>query len=202
MLSGHMIDISRELPSARTYVERFGSMKRVYELIGYDYSGRLLTHPKMRKIMWKSRFRRERLRRKFLQDVCKLFRREVRVIRKGPIDRPLLSFYDGLRISVLICPSTRTPLGYERWRIPPLRSGGSQVTLLCLCNETNDAFQEFYVVPSVATESRYSVVKRDHKRLQLGTKVTNLSQLRILANLVRAKDTSVPETLDKEQCCN
>jgi DNA invertase Pin-like site-specific DNA recombinase len=191
MLSQHMIDSSRELPSARTYKARFGSIKRVYELIGYDYSGHILTHPKMRKAMWRSRSRRERLRLKFLRDTCKLFRRDVRVIRKGPIDRPVLCFRDGLRISVLICPFTRTPLGYHRWRIPPLREGQSQLTLLCLCNETNDAFQEFYLVPSVA-KSSCSVVKQDDKRLKLGTKITKLSQLRILADPMRAKETSVP----------
>ena len=190
ILSQHMIDSSRELPSVRTYVARFGSIKRVYELIGYDYSGHILTHPKMRKVMWRSRFRRERLRLRFLRDTCELFRREVRVIKKGPIDRPVLSFRDGLRISVLICPSTRTPLGFQRWRIPPLRAGQSQVTLLCLCNETNDAFQEFYLVPSVA-KSSCSVVQRDDKRLKLGKRVSELSQLRVLAKLVRAKGASV-----------
>jgi DNA invertase Pin-like site-specific DNA recombinase len=190
MLSQHMIDSSRDLPSVRAFVARFGSMTRVYELIGYDYSEHILAHPKMRKIMWKSRFRREKLRRRLLRDVCKLFRSEVKVIRKGPIDRPVLCFSDGLRISVLICPSTRTPLSYQRWRLPQLRAGQSQVSLLCLCNDSNDAFQEFYLVPSVG-RLRYCVVKRDDKQLKLGTRVRKLSQLRIAAKLVRAKDTSV-----------
>jgi DNA invertase Pin-like site-specific DNA recombinase len=189
MLSGPMIDRSRELPSVRTYIERFGSMTRVYELIGYDYSGHILTHPKMRKIMWKSRLRREMLRRRLLRNVCKLFRSEVRVIRKGPIDRPVLCFTDGLRISVLICPSTRTPLGYQRWRLPQLREGHSQVTLLCLCNDSNNAFQEFYLVPSVG-RLRYYVVKRGDKRLKVGKRVRELSQLRTLAGLVSAKSAS------------
>jgi DNA invertase Pin-like site-specific DNA recombinase len=196
MLSSHMIDTSRELASVRTYVERFGSMTRVYELIGYDYSGHILTHPKMRRIMWKSRLRREMLRRRLLRDVCKLFPSEVRVIRKGPIDRPVLCFSDGLRISVLICPSTRTPLGYQRWRLPQLRAEQSQVTLLCLCNETNDAFQEFYLVPSVV-RLRYCVVKRHDKRLKLGTTISELSRLPTLARRVWAKSTcaSDPELM-------
>ena len=192
MLSEHMIECSRELPSVRTYVTRFGSMTRVYELIGYDFSGHIFTHPKMREIMWKSRLRREMLRRRLLRDVCKLYRSEAKVIRKGPIDRPVLSFNDGLRISVLICPFTRTPLGYQRWRLPQLRAAQSQVTLLCMCNETNDGFQEFYLVPSVG-RSRCCVVKRHDKRLKLGTPVSELSHLRVLANLVRVKETSVPE---------
>jgi len=186
MLSGHSIDTSRDLPSVRTYVARFGSMTRVYDLIGYDCSGHIITHPKMRKIMWKSRLRRERLRRRFLQGICKLFRREVRVIRKGPLDRPVLWFPNGLRISVLICPFTKTPLGYSRWRMPPLRAGQSQLTLLCLCNETNDAFQEFYLVPSVATP-QCAVVKREDERLKVGKRVRELSQLHVLAKLLRAQ---------------
>lgn len=184
ILSQHIIDTSRDLPSTRTYVARFGSMTKVYELIGYDYSGHILTHPKMRKIMWRSRLRRERLRRRFLQTICKLFRREVRVIRKGPLDRPVLCFNDELRISVLICPSTKTPLGYSRWRIPPLRGGKSQLTLLCFCNDTNDDFQEFYLVPSVAT-SQCAVVKRNDERLKLGKRVRELSQLQVVARALQ-----------------
>ena len=186
MLSGHMIDTARELPSARTYIGRFGSMRRVYELIGYDFSEHILTHPRMRKIMWQSRFRREKLREGFLREMRKTFGKEMIVGRKGPLDRPILSFCDGLCISVLICPSTKTPLGYQRWRIPPLRGREGQVTLLCLCNQTNDAFQDFYLVPS-ADKGRCSVVQRNNWQLRIGTRVRNLSRLRTLANCVWKK---------------
>jgi|SRR5579872_424148 len=185
-LSMDVIESSRDLPAVATFVHRFGSIKRVYELIGYDYSQQLRSHPTMRKLMWKSRLRREKVRRRLLRDICKLFRSDVKVIRKCAIDRPVLSFSDGLRISVLICPSNTTPLGYQRWVLPQLRAGQSQVTLLCLCNETNDEFQEFYLVSSVG-QLPYSVVRRDCKGLKLGRKVTNLSRLQIVANLVRAE---------------
>lgn len=183
MLSEHMIDTARELPSVRTYVGRFGSMRRVYELIGYDYSGHILTHPRMRKIMWQSRFRREKLREAFLQAMRKSFGKEMTVVRKGALDRPILSFCDGLLISVLICPSTRTPLGYQRWRIPPLRGREGQVTLLCLCNTKNDAFQDFYLVPS-ADRGRCSVVQRNNWQLRIGTRIQSLSRIRTLAKCV------------------
>lgn len=186
MLSGHMIDTARELPSLRTYVARFGSTRKVYELIGYDFSEHILTHPRMRKIMWQSRFRREKLREGFLQQMRKIVGEEMMVVRKGPLDRPIPSFSDRLRISVLICPSTKTPLGYQRWRIPPLRGRESQVTLLCLCNPTNDAFQDFYLVPS-ADRGRCSVVQRNNWQLRIGTRVRNLLRLRTLANCVWKK---------------
>jgi len=185
-LSRGIIAGSRELPSVRTLIERFGNMKRVYELIGYDYSEQLSTHPKMRKLMWKSRFGREKIRRRLLREICKLFRSDVKVIRKCAIDRPVLSFSDGLRVSVLICPSSRTRLGHQRWLLPQLRVGQSQVTLLCLCNEGNGAFQEFYLVPSTG-RLPYSVVRRDPGRLKLGRRITKLSRLRVVGNLVRAE---------------
>lgn len=190
MLSEHMIDTSRELPCVRTYVIRFGSMKKVYDLIGYDYSGHILTHPRMRKIMWESRSRRERLREGFLRDMRKLFRSQMSVIRKAALDRPVLVFSDGLRISVLICPSTKTPLGYQRWRIPPLRGGRSQITLLCLCNVKNDAFQDFFVVPSTE-RARCSIVQRGDWQLRIGTRVRNLSRLNVIANRLRRGIQSV-----------
>jgi DNA invertase Pin-like site-specific DNA recombinase len=188
VLSEHKIDTSRELPSVRTYVARFGSMKRVYELIGYDYSGHVLTHPQMRKIMSQSRFRREKLREGFLQEMRKTFGNEMTVVRKGALDRPILSFSSGLRISVLICPATKTPLGYPRWRIPPLRGPQSQVTVLCLCNVTNSAFQDFYLVPS-ADRGRCSVVQRTNWQLRIGTRMRDLSRLPALATRVWKRTT-------------
>ncbi len=158
-------------------------MKRVYDLIGYDYSRHVMSHPQMRRIMWQSRSQREQLREHFLRDLCERFGSEITVVRKGALDRPILSFSSGLRISVLICPTTKTPLGYQRWRIPPLRGPQSQVTLLCLCNPRNDAFQDFYVVPSV-DRGRCSVVRRDNWQLRIGTRVRDLYRLSALATRV------------------
>jgi hypothetical protein len=182
MLSEHMIDSSRELPSVRTYVERFGSMTRVYEMIGYDYSGHsehILTHPKMRKIMWESCLRREMLRRSLLRDVCKLFRSEVKVIRKGPIDCPALCFSDDLRISVLICPSTRTPYRLPAMAITTTAWGTNSSHVVMSVQRNQRRFQEFYLVPSVG-RLRYYVVK---------------PHLRTLARLVSAKSTCGSECL-------
>jgi hypothetical protein len=71
--------------------------------------------------------------------------------------------------------------------------------LLCLCDETNDAFQEFYLVPSVG-RLRYCVVKRHDKRLKLGTTVSELSHLPTLARRLWAKSTcaSDPELMQPD----
>ena len=109
-LSMRGVDASREVPASRTYITRFGSMTRAYDLIGYVYPENPLGSPKIRKIMWRTRQRRERLRRQLLRSICKLFPGEVTVTRKGSIGRPMLCFRDGLRVSAVICPSRR-----HRW---------------------------------------------------------------------------------------
>jgi len=39
-LTSTLLDVAPETPSARQYIERFGSLGRVYELVGYEPSSR------------------------------------------------------------------------------------------------------------------------------------------------------------------
>jgi hypothetical protein len=189
-LSGFMIDRARDVPATRTYVARFGSMKRVYDLIGYVYTENLIGSPKIRKIMWQTRQRRDRLSRRLVQDICKLFAGEVRTTGTGGFSRPTLLFCDGLRVSVVICPAFRTPLGSLRWAVPRLYADPTQVTLLCRCNGTDDAFQDFYL----ANMEKRSVLRiRENDAWLRGAKrLTDLSKLRRVAESVQKKARRIP----------
>jgi DNA invertase Pin-like site-specific DNA recombinase len=188
-LSGHRVDTSREVPATRTYIKRFGSMKRAYDLVGYVYPEDPLNLPNMRKLMWRTRRRRERLRHKLLGTVCKLFPGDATVVRKEPLGRPVLCFRDGLRVSAVICPSTKTPLGKLRWTVPALHAAPSHVTLLCRCNAADDAFRDLFLVPSVE-ESRCVRIRDNDKWLKRGKRLTNLANLVRFSNLVRVRSAS------------
>ena len=92
MLTEYKIEMSREVASVRTFIERFGSMKRVYDLIGYVYPESPRGLPSVRKRMWKTRNRNDRLRQKLLRAICKLFPGEATARRKEPFGRPTLYF--------------------------------------------------------------------------------------------------------------
>jgi DNA invertase Pin-like site-specific DNA recombinase len=189
-LSIRTVDGSRDVPAARTYKDRFGSMKRAYDLIGYVYQEDPIMAPRMRKIMWNTRQRHERLRKRLLASIRKCFPGELKVVRKGSIGRPLLCFRNGLRVSALVCPFFKTPLGNLRWNVPRLSADQSDVTLLCRCNLTGDAFHDLYLVPSVETP-RVVRIKEDDHWLKCGKRLTDLTKLRRVAGkLLRAP--SVP----------
>jgi hypothetical protein len=164
-------------------------MKRVYDLIGYVYPESPRGLPSVRRLMWKTRHRHDRIRQKLLRNICKLFPGEAVARRKEPFGRPILYFSDGLRVAVIIAPSTKTPLGKLRWTVPALRALGSDVTLLCRCNEAGDAFQDLYLVPSV-DQHGWVRIKEDDPWLDGAKKLVSLSQVRRIANLVLAQQST------------
>jgi DNA invertase Pin-like site-specific DNA recombinase len=195
VLTEYRIEMSREVPAVRTFIERFGSMKRVYGLIGYVYPESPRGLPSVRKLMWKTRRRHDRLRQELLRKICKLFPGEATARRKEPFGRPVLYFRDGLRVAVVVVPTTKTPLGKLRWIVPALRALGSDVTLLCRCNEAGDAFHDLHLVPSVNDRTCWVRIKENDPWLSRGKKLVNLSQVRRIASLVLAQhSTTISQT--------
>lgn len=185
-LTLHGFDTSREVPAVRTFVERFGSMKRAYDLIGCVYPKDPFNMPSVRKLMRKTRRRNEGLRRQLLRAICKSFHSEAVESRIEAYGRPVICFRKGLRVATLTVPTFKTPLGKLRWMVPPLRASGSHVTLLCRCNAMDDAFQDLYLVPSVDQPRRLRI-KKDDAWLDRGKKLNNLSHLERLALLVAGR---------------
>jgi DNA invertase Pin-like site-specific DNA recombinase len=189
VLTEYRIDRSREVATVRTFIERFGSMKRVYDLIGYVYPKSARGQPSVRKLMWTTRNRHDRLRQKLLRSVCKLFPGEATARRKEPFGRPVLYFRDGLRVAVVVVPTIKTPLGKLRWTVPALRAWGSDLTLLCRCNEAGDGFRDLHLVPSV-NDDGWVRIKENDPWLSRGKKLVTLSQIRRIASVVLARHST------------
>ena len=64
-------------------IARFGSMKRAYGLSVYVCTENLIGSSKVRKVMWQTRVCRDRLGRRLVQNICKLFAGEVRMTGNG-----------------------------------------------------------------------------------------------------------------------
>ncbi len=184
-LTLYQIDKSREVPAVRTFRERFGSMKRAYDLIGCVYPKDPFNLPSVRRLMTKTRRRHERLRRKLLRAIRQLFLGEAVERKIERFGRPVICFRDGLRVAVLTVPPVETPLGKRRWRVPPLRASGSHVTLLCRCNAMGNEFQDLYLVRSVDQPCPVRI-REDDQWLKRGKRIGDLSKLcRVADSLLR-----------------
>jgi hypothetical protein len=162
----YQIDKSREVPA------------------GYVYPKDPFNLPSVRRLMTKTRRRRERLRRRLLRAIRQLFLGEAverKIERSG---RPVICFRDGLRVAVLTVPPVETPLGKLRWRVPPLRASGSHVTLFCRCNAMGNEFQDLYLVGSV--DQPYPIrIREGDQWLKRSKRIADLSKLRRVADSLR-----------------
>ena len=95
-LSERIIAESSSVPNIKTLQRRFGSLRRVYELLGYNRS-----RSEVARRTVKLRERTRKLRNQLIKRLLKLFPGKLKVIRG--MYRPVLCFTSGLRVSVLVC---------------------------------------------------------------------------------------------------
>jgi DNA invertase Pin-like site-specific DNA recombinase len=165
-LGKRLIVSRRNFPCVDTYVSRFGSLSRAYELIGYDRSRR---HE-----AWKMVRRLRHLREEIVNKLLGFFPTQISLIQKDAQHRPVLQFGRGLKMWIVVCQATTTRKGERRWLIPSRIKYG-ELTLLCRCNATNRGLQDYYLVS--ALERGQLTLREDHPLLRKGIPLTDLSSL-------------------------
>ena len=148
-LSQHIINYSDTGPTASTYARRFGSMRNAYSLIGYREFRNVPGQKRME-------LRHRKLEKSLLRRIVRTFPGEVSLVREGSSCRQVLSFGDGLRVSVLICQYRDTPWGIL-WRVRVNPYEQSHVTLICRCATNNSEVKDFYVLPGIHPPVRYKL---------------------------------------------
>jgi DNA invertase Pin-like site-specific DNA recombinase len=151
-LSRRVIRDSAEVPSPSTYLYRFGSLQRAYELIGYSNPEDFGPLDLRRKT--------QALRDKLIARIAALFPDEVSITRPGGKWRTRLRLRDGLMVSVLIA----RPIQRKRtisWRIDPARQECEFVTLLARLDKEYSAFLDFHVFPTIDRKDRFFVSLAD-----------------------------------------
>ncbi len=176
-LSARLINECRTIPSVVYYTKRFGSLRRLYELIGYRQSKTLI-------IRERTRYQVSKLHTEVVRRLRRLLGSGFRVVRHDRKVRPkLLSFSNGLKMSIAVCLSERTLLGAMRWQFQsPSAKRQGFTTLLCFCNTANTGFLDFYLMPSVTHLKISALLKRGDERLQFGKKLRGLGELRRICN--------------------
>jgi DNA invertase Pin-like site-specific DNA recombinase len=168
-LSLQVIKRCPEVPSASAYRERFGSLRRAYELIGYgrpnDFGPIDL------------RRRTQTLRDDLIRAIQSMFPTEITVVRRGGRWRSRLRLKRGLIVSVLVSRSIgieSTPL---KWQIDPVVQECRYTTLIALLNVDNSAVQKIYVFPCMDRKRRFHI-SMDDVWLNSGTQLRFLSEFR------------------------
>ncbi|MGB2890005.1 MAG: recombinase family protein [Candidatus Acidiferrales bacterium] len=148
-----LIQHSADLPSPSTYRDRFGSLRRAYELIGYGRADQFDTFDLRRRI--------KALREELFAQIVATFPNDVSIVRRGGRWRSRLRLPNGLIVSVLVARSVRIRKEAVRWRIDPVRREHKFVTLLARLDEGNRSFLDFHVLPCIDRRNRFYVSLRD-----------------------------------------
>jgi DNA invertase Pin-like site-specific DNA recombinase len=139
-LSLRLIQNSEDAPSPSTYRQRFGSLRKAYELIGYGRSNQFGPVDVRR--------RTQALREELISRIAAMFPNDVSVVRRGGRWRSQLRLTNGSIISVLLVRSVR-PWKTLRWRVKAIPNERRFVTLLARLNEGNSSILDFHLLPDI-----------------------------------------------------
>jgi DNA invertase Pin-like site-specific DNA recombinase len=148
-LNARLIKEAPETPSPSVYRNRFGSVRRAYELVGYgkpeDFGS------------VDSRSRTQALRDHLIDKIQAMFPTEVSILRRGGRWRSRLRFKSGRIVTVLLSPSISAEGERPRWQISPVAHERQHVTLVVFLNVSNNAFSEMYVFPFMDRKRRFRI---------------------------------------------
>ncbi len=167
-LSLTLIQNSANLPSPSTYRNRFGSLRRAYELIGYG-------HPDQFGPL-EMRRRTQALREELIAKIVSTLPNEISIVRRGGRWRSRLRLPSGLIVSVLVARSVRTWKETLRWLIDPVRRESKCITLLARLDSSNRSFLDLHIFPYIDRQTRFLISLRD-AWLNRGKRLSELSRL-------------------------
>lgn len=171
-LSARIINKSRTTPCLQICCRRFGSLRRLYSLVGYERKDFLRTRRHTRRqitSLYKVVFRK----------LKKTFGRDIKALHAVDGRPSIVKFSSGLKVRILVCPS----LSNRRWllrRIPVGYAG--LVSLLCRCHGTNRSLYDYHVLPNLLNMPKDGILKENDQRLKTGEKLVRIRDLRELAH--------------------
>lgn len=182
-LTLNLIKNSDGAPSPSTYRERFGSLRRAYELIGYGRPNQFGPIDLRR--------RTRALRDELIVRIRELFPDEVAILRRGGRWRPLLRLWNRVTVSILIVRTIKVWKETVIWQVDPARHECNYVTLLARLDSENRSFLDFHVLPNLDRSKRFHMREADGW-LCRGERITDLRQLCHAAGRAVMKNTVWP----------
>lgn len=152
-LSLKLIKQCGHAPSPSVLRNRFGGLRRAYELIGYAGSRRFSFIDLRR--------RTQAIHDGLIADIANRFPNQVEIVRNGGKCRKTLWIRDICPVSVLVARSLRVWKSSIRWVIDPVLNEANHVTLLVQMDERNEGFQALHLLPNIDREKRFHIQQND-----------------------------------------
>lgn len=165
-----LIEHYPSMPAASTYIRRFGSLRRAYELIGYSRPEQFGPIDMRRRTQF--------FRLHLLEQIVKLFPEDMSIVKKNNRWRDKLRLADGRSISVMVVRSIRAWKETVRWVLDPHPYERRFMTLVARLNSNNDGFLDFHLMPRIERRSR-SWLKLNDPWLKGGKRLDELVTLHL-----------------------
>lgn len=172
----------------RRYVERFGSVKHAYEMIGYKPSSHAFASIEGFAKM-------KQLRSQLLASVANSSPSRIKIVKlSGQQQRQVLQVDNNLHVAVHICRPLRPSASVaRRWLLTGQSKEENLLALVCLADETMTRLTDFFVVPAFGKLiNRYKVLSQNHPWLKAGRRLNSLSEVCDVA-----KEIATNWTVDK-----
>ena len=181
-LNSTIINQCQNIPSANCYLTRFGSLPKLYKLLGYRRTDTF-------RLRYKSWRKVRRLHFEVFRRLQKLYKADIIALRERMTTRPRrLRFSSGLEVSLAICLAEKTLSGKKRWRFQSRAAQKSGlITLLCRCNANCTGFHDLIVMPSVSHLAVVSLLKEDDERLRGARKLKHLREFSATAHSIAGR---------------
>jgi len=157
------------LPCNRTYSKRFGSLRRIYQLIGYQPPSGCF-----KKV--DNRLRNTSFHDWVVRELIKIFGRSIEVCQE-PHNGMKLTLDGTSTIAVRICCKTGDRMGRIRWRAYWGNPRSRDFDLLCLLDETNSNIYRYYLIRPPCPKHKTFFDLR-HTLVKSGTRILRLAQLK------------------------
>jgi DNA invertase Pin-like site-specific DNA recombinase len=145
-LSETIIGAAPGVPCGSQYARRFGSLRRAYQLIGYEQVVQL-TVPEQRA-------NSIRLRNELIARILDWSGKGVRLAKRDEKRRPHLVVNEHFRVCIITCPSFATENGHSRWYYHPPKSEYGCMKLACALDPSNSRIIRMYILTSQIKRQR------------------------------------------------
>ncbi len=177
VISESMIDRCRSLPSVNTLRLRFGSMKKVYDLIGFH-------PPSTYTIRAESSHLSDALRKKTISQIQAIHPRDAALMKENGRLREVIVCRGLGAVSLLLCRSYKERGGLRYWMLFTRPSERGLPALVCLLSPSNESVEAYYVVPNIDALRKLKLTPND-PWFRRGIKLRSLADLRPAVKEVR-----------------
>ena len=153
-LSESIIDRARGVPAVSGLRHRFGSMAKVYELLGFNPAPTYRVRTVKAQTML-------RLRAQVFASIRENFPYDVLFTRPSKRYRHCVEFPDVGRVAVILCRSFEKSDGLQYWLMYVRNANRELPALVCLMSRNNDSIESYYVMPKIDALTRMTLTPND-----------------------------------------